>query len=485
MLKKLNLIFKGQKERFVKNILKRQSFNLLTKKEDLNNADDNIVMNLRTVFKGQKERFVKNVLKRQSFNLLTKKEDLNNADDNIVMNLRTVFKGQKEQFVNSILEEPRADLFVDSQKNLHIINSDSSELYDACARINERMQIWKYAARQFGACAKNTKYCVPKEQQISISLSSDRVAFDHRRNMGVRYYHESVYQQEVGTENRKFSRNGPDVFVNRFTMRDQYDAIKVIRKNKGYRLFDKDGNVYDTTGRKTKNIKDAVAYVITLDGKLIISDKQTHIPLCDDNGVFHVDFHSTLLRHKPGICAGMMKVKNGKITMINISSGHYTPTQENLFNAVKILDKAIASNADICSYYDIIIGNEKDIKSIVIQRMFIKENKKEFLHRMESKGDDGLAIPERYFNYMRQCKVSELSFVNNDSLIMDKIIIPKKAHGYCDVESDYDESLTVDTSESNFAIVSLNSNTKSNNSVPSCVQNTETVRNYASNVCRL
>ncbi|QXK92124.1 hypothetical protein HL033_00885 [Neoehrlichia mikurensis] len=133
----------------------------------------------------------------------------------------------------------------------------------------------------------------------------------------------------------------------------------------------------------------------------------THIITRDSSGGLHGVYHSTLLRYKPGICAGTMMVQNGKITMIDIKSGHYTPAQENLFNAIKCLDKVIVPDAEVRSHSYTICDN-------VVRSRAHFENKESFLHRMETKGKDGLTIPERYFSYIRKCNKARLASLGND-----------------------------------------------------------------------
>ena len=48
--------------------------------------------------------------------------------------------------------------------------------------------------------------------------------------------------------------------------------------------------------------------------------------------------HSTLNAGKEVLCAGTLKVAQGRLTMLSNSSGHYKPTRANLHNAVRMLD---------------------------------------------------------------------------------------------------------------------------------------------------
>ncbi|GFR24995.1 uncharacterized protein TNCT_639391 [Trichonephila clavata] len=161
------------------------------------------------------------------------------------------------------------------------------------------------------------------------------------------------------------------------------------------RLFNQDGTLYDTSGKSSKGKAGEVAYGLTLDGRLVTHE---HIvPYgSSDKKVEYGYYHSSLLGGKPGQCFGMMTVKNGQITKIDINSGHYKPTQENLYNAVKILQNVIADGAEIISHdfsYDKGTGQ--------VSNPLYKGNKEQFLQRMETKGKDGLTMPERYFGALR------------------------------------------------------------------------------------
>lgn len=48
--------------------------------------------------------------------------------------------------------------------------------------------------------------------------------------------------------------------------------------------------------------------------------------------------HSTFNAGKDVLCAGTLKVAQGRLTMLSNSSGHYKPTRANLHNAVRMLD---------------------------------------------------------------------------------------------------------------------------------------------------
>ncbi|WP_339045905.1 hypothetical protein [Candidatus Mesenet endosymbiont of Agriotes lineatus] len=103
--------------------------------------------------------------------------------------------------------------------------------------------------------------------------------------------------------------------------------------------------MYDTSNEESKGIKGLVAYAVTLSGDLVTSP---HIQ--PGKGIDFGYYHSTLLGGKPGLCFGMVEVRDGEITYIDNNSGHYKPTQENLYNAVKKLRNLFATDAIVSSY---------------------------------------------------------------------------------------------------------------------------------------
>ncbi|WP_250295922.1 hypothetical protein [Wolbachia endosymbiont of Oedothorax gibbosus] len=259
----------------------------------------------------------------------------------------------------------------------------------------------RYAAREFGKSvlgSESDRNKIPREQQVSIDLGN-KLFFDHGNNMLLTIPNPSVYYCEVGTKDKKsyVTQDGTEVLAKRFSPEEQEKNTKIIKCNeKGeYRLFNQDGTLYDTSGKSSKGKAGEVAYGLTLDGRLVTHE---HIvPYGNaDKKVEYGYYHSSLLGGKPGQCFGMMTVKNGQVTKIDINSGHYKPTQENLYNAVKILQNVIADGAEIISHdfsYDKGTGQ--------VSNPLYKGNKEQFLQRMETKGKDGLTMPERYFGVLR------------------------------------------------------------------------------------
>lgn len=98
---------------------------------------------------------------------------------------------------------------------------------------------------------------------------------------------------------------------------------------------DKSG-VYDTTAYLGKKPGYA-AYAISLEGKLYAA-----------NPVKNHTHHSTFVAGESVICAGLIKIVNGKITDISNRSGHYKPGLKNLVDAINMLPKEVfAKNATV------------------------------------------------------------------------------------------------------------------------------------------
>ncbi|WP_343288738.1 hypothetical protein [Wolbachia endosymbiont of Encarsia formosa] len=154
---------------------------------------------------------------------------------------------------------------------------------------------------------------------------------------------------EVGVEGRKIP--GTNTRVKYFTPDEQVEYTKIPYKGKlymdlmpeveGNKLQGFKGKLYDTTDKISKGKKGCVAYVITLDGKLVTHE---HINVNKSEWAYR---HSTLAGGKPILCSGLMKVVNGKITYIDNNSGHYKPESANLYNAVKKLEGLFSKDAKV------------------------------------------------------------------------------------------------------------------------------------------
>ncbi|XBS67773.1 hypothetical protein ABLO99_04010 [Wolbachia endosymbiont of Armadillidium arcangelii] len=141
--------------------------------------------------------------------------------------------------------------------------------------------------------------------------------------------------------------------------------------------------------------KVVLAYVITLDGKLVTHE---HININESEWAYR---HSTLAGGRPVLCSGLMKVVNGKITYIDNNSGHYKPESANLYNAVKKLEGLFSKDAKVvCLPYWVILQ-----KQIPLMRKITpakQEPVERFLKKMEKKGKDGLTQYERHFKRVKE-----------------------------------------------------------------------------------
>ena len=214
-----------------------------------------------------------------------------------------------------------------------------------------------------------------------------------------------AYMREVATKERKSYKGlqGYETVAKRFSPKEQEQHTRIIKCDEEgeYRLFDQNNNLYDTKDEISKGERGLVAYAVDLDGKLVTSK---HIR--PGKGVNYGYYHSTLLGGKPGLCFGMMKVEEGKITYIDLKSGHYKPVHENLYNAFfkrSDLHKVFSQDKIITSHFI------KDEKLEVA-----KESPNYFRRRMEVNFPlDGLTIPNRYFKALREERYSYMEKILN------------------------------------------------------------------------
>lgn len=96
----------------------------------------------------------------------------------------------------------------------------------------------------------------------------------------------------------------------------------------------------DSTG-ELANVNHRV-YNVTSNGRLIYQPDEI-------TGTFN---HSSITRDGAVICAGYLSVENGKIKKIDTSSGHYQPTELDLYNAIELL----ASRGDVFAP-DCVVGS--------------------------------------------------------------------------------------------------------------------------------
>lgn len=272
------------------------------------------------------------------------------------------------------------------------------------------LEKFKYAAKEFGKSGtKSNHLAVPKEQQLSIDLGNrkvfgiiNKILYWIENNFTYFFPRYNLFP-EVGVEGRKIP--GTNTRVKYFTLSDQAEHTKIPYKGKlyvdlmpeveGNKLKGFKGKPYDTTDKISKEKKGCVAYVITLDGKLVTHE---HINVNKSEWAYR---HSTLAGGKPILCSGLMKVVNGKITYIDNNSGHYKPESANLYNAVKKLEGLFSKDAKVvCLPYW--INLKKQIPLIRKITLAKREPVEEFLKRMEKKGKDGLTQYERHFEKIKE-----------------------------------------------------------------------------------
>ncbi|WP_353276514.1 hypothetical protein [Wolbachia endosymbiont (group B) of Villa cingulata] len=272
------------------------------------------------------------------------------------------------------------------------------------------LEKFKYAAKEFGKSGtKSNHLAVPKEQQLSIDLGNrkvfgiiNKILYWIENNFTYFFPRYNLFP-EVGVEGRKIP--GTNTRVKYFTPDDQAEYTKIPYKGKlyvdlmpeveGNKLKGFKGKLYDTTDKISKGKKGCVAYVITLDGKLVTHE---HINVNKSEWAYR---HSTLAGGRPVLCSGLMKVVNGKITYIDNNSGHCKPESANLYNAVKKLEGLFSKDAKVvCLPYWISLKKQIPLtRKITLAK---REPVEEFLKRMEKKGKDGLTQYERHFEKIKE-----------------------------------------------------------------------------------
>lgn len=260
----------------------------------------------------------------------------------------------------------------------------------------------KHAAREFGKSGTQSNHpAVLKEQQLSIDLGNrkvfgiiNKVLYWIENNFTYFFPRYNLFP-EVGVEGRKIP--GTNAKVKYFNHDEQLNHRKIPREENGeWRLYDLEGKLYDTIDKISKGEKDCVAYVITLDGKLVTHE---HINVNKSEWAYR---HSTLAGGRPVLCSGLMKITNGKITYIDNNSGHYKPESANLYNAVKKLEGLFSKDAKVvCLPYWISL--KKQIPLVRKIALTKQEPVEKFLKKMEKKGKDGLTRYERHFAKVKEC----------------------------------------------------------------------------------
>ncbi|WP_333023620.1 hypothetical protein [Wolbachia endosymbiont of Pentidionis agamae] len=262
---------------------------------------------------------------------------------------------------------------------------------------------WKHAAGEFGKIGTRSNIeGVPKEEQLSIDLDNkpafgiiDRILrwVEHKFKYFFPRYN---LFPEVGTKERKIP--GSQSTVKYFTSDEQAEyTLYFDEENEDVRLYDVEGKLYNTSDEISKEKKGCVAYVMTLDKRLIV---HKHINVGKDKIAIR---HSSLAGGRAVIYSGLMKIENGKITYIDNNSGHYKPKDAHLCKAVKILkEKGNIFSEDAKVTH---LGNLHSLASqfpLLHRIPAKKEPIDKFLNRMEKKGKNGLNKSEEHFNNVKE-----------------------------------------------------------------------------------
>ncbi|MBD0391760.1 hypothetical protein IC220_04810 [Wolbachia endosymbiont of Pentalonia nigronervosa] len=256
-----------------------------------------------------------------------------------------------------------------------------------------------HAVNAFGKAGTRSNHKeVPKEQQLSIDLGNKPVfgiiskILHWIENKFKYFFPRYNLFPEVGNKDRKIP--GTKSQVKYFTPEEQAEHTLDLNKGDG-KLYNAKGELYDTTDKISKGKKGYVAYVITLDGRLITHE---HVNVGKSN---HAYRHSTLAGGEPVLCSGLMVVKNGKIKYIDNNSGHYKPRSANLYNAIERLKVVFAEDSKVVHFG----GWFGFIKEIPILCRIVpgkKESIGGFQKRMEKKGKSGLTKVEKCFKEIRE-----------------------------------------------------------------------------------
>ncbi|WP_339045777.1 hypothetical protein [Candidatus Mesenet endosymbiont of Agriotes lineatus] len=266
-----------------------------------------------------------------------------------------------------------------------------------------KKHLWEkliHAAKSFGKAGTRSDHPkVPKEEQLSIDLGNKKPfsiigkILNWIENKLKFLFPRYNLFTEVGTEERKVI--GTNIKVKYFPQVEQFEhALYIGEENKDFKLYSLKGRLYDTRGKISKTRKDCVAYVVTLDDKLVVHE---HIDVGKSEYAYR---HSTLAGGKPVICSGLIKVVDGKIAYIDNNSGHYKPKRANLYNAVKKLEDLFLQDAKV-TYLGSLELLRKQIP-LICRIPHTQESIKKFLKRMKKKGKDGLTKYQKHFTQIKE-----------------------------------------------------------------------------------
>ncbi len=126
-----------------------------------------------------------------------------------------------------------------------------------------------------------------------------------------------------------------------------YDGnIPILKLNKEqrkkYELQYKNHNLYlndkiaDSRGKKSKSFANTLAFIMSKSGQLYVGE---HLNGRIDPKTKKILFHSSFIEDEPAEMAGMIRIKNGKITMLSNNSAHYTPKALHMYRGIKHLQQ--------------------------------------------------------------------------------------------------------------------------------------------------
>ncbi len=166
------------------------------------------------------------------------------------------------------------------------------------------------------------------------------------------------------------------------------------------------GIIADTTGKVSKEVKDSQAFVMSKNGKLYTAQHNGSYNKTGGKTLVHGSF----LSDKPVEMAGLISIKNGKITMISSDSGHYQPEPLDMYRGVKNLQKEMPGvfrgNCKII-YYDKVFSDKNTMKYVKkTEPLTVFMNSMEAIEhngkpRHENLRDDRLKIYQDYKNELK------------------------------------------------------------------------------------
>ncbi len=259
---------------------------------------------------------------------------------------------------------------------------------------------FQHLVRELGKVSTKSGLTVPKEAQVSMDFGN-KMIFCHKTQKLMKdplnNSKKSKSMLHIMEVSRKKYKLG--AVVKYFSQQKQRDNTRTpkLGENNELKLYNKNGIIYDTYKKAISDASARVMYAIRLDGKIV-----THQQI-------EGTYHSTLLASDPGICFGTMAVKNGKITYISNHSGHYKPTEENLYKAIKKLDGLFTDDAVVVFHHPSFNENgnleiNKDGTGILYVRSWCTV--KQFIERIDNgvpivpERDDRIIIPEVYFQHL-------------------------------------------------------------------------------------